>query len=124
MKQEQCVYCVVLMVYRLGTDRRTHPRAVTIERADNDVPHVITNCVLACQACNSKRGASYTYDEFLEYHADIKLNLVKKCQDECQQIPPITSFHKKEKRHHSACKACRRSRPAGLIQGEGHFKAL
>jgi hypothetical protein len=61
MQQGGCMYCSAMMVYGLGIDRSTHPRAATIERVDNDVPHVITNCVLACHACNSKRVASYTY---------------------------------------------------------------
>jgi hypothetical protein len=110
MQQGRCVYCTALMVYGLGIDRRTHPRAVTIERVDNDVPHVITNCVLACHACNSKRMASYTYEEFMEHHADIKLNLVKKCQHECQQMLPITSFGKLGKGYGPSCKSCRNQR--------------
>jgi 5-methylcytosine-specific restriction endonuclease McrA len=112
MQQKRCMYCNVVMLYGLGIDRRTHPRAVTIERADNDVPHTTENCVLACQSCNQKRGASYTYEGFMEHHANIKLNLVKKCQNECGRILPITSFHKKNQRHHSACKSCRRHQTA------------
>jgi hypothetical protein len=110
MQQGGCMYCSAVMVYGLGIDRRTHPRAATIERVDNDVPHVITNCVLACHACNSKRMASYTYEEFMEHHADIRLNLVKKCQHECRQMLPITSFGKLGKGYSPSCKSCRNQR--------------
>jgi hypothetical protein len=112
MQQGRCMYCSTVMLYGLGIDRNTHPRGVTVERVDNDVPHTIGNCVLACQSCNTKRRASYTYEEFMEHHANIKLNLVKKCQNECGRILPITSFHKKIQRHHSACKSCRRHQTA------------
>jgi hypothetical protein len=110
VQQGRCVYCSAAMVYGLGIDRRTHPRAVTIERTDNDVPHVITNCVLACHSCNSRRMASYTYEEFMEHHVDIRLNLLKKCQGECLLMLPIASFPKSGKRYDSSCKSCRNQR--------------
>jgi 5-methylcytosine-specific restriction endonuclease McrA len=113
MQNQKCMYCSTVMLYGLGIDRRTHPRAVTVERVDNDVPHTMENCVLACQSCNTKRSASYIYEEFMEHHADIKLNLVKKCQNECQQILPVTSFRKHGGRsHRSACKSCYRRQKA------------
>jgi hypothetical protein len=53
MQQGQCFYCGVPLMYGTGIDRSTHRAGVTIERADNAVPHVIENCVLACSSCNT-----------------------------------------------------------------------
>ena len=110
IQEGRCKYCSAVMVYGLDINRRTHPRGLTIERADNDVPHVITNCVLACNGCNKKRGASYTYEEFQQHHAEIKLNLVKKCQSYCGEIQPTTAFHHRNQSggYYYACKICRK----------------
>ena len=110
MQESRRMYCSAVMIHGLGIDRKTHPRAVTVERVNNDVPHTMENCVLACQSCNQKRRASYTYEEFMEHHADIKLNLVKKCQDECGEIKPTSAFHKRNQRggYYFACKTCRK----------------
>ena len=59
-KQEnKCCYCNVNMEHH---ERRANPKGLTLERADNSLPHYITNCHLCCKSCNSKR---YSTEESL-----------------------------------------------------------
>jgi hypothetical protein len=108
MQQGQCFYCGVPLMYGTGIDRSTHRAGVTIERADNAVPHVIENCVLACSSCNTARSADYTFNEFMEHHVNIKLTLIKRCNGECGEIKPTADFHHQGAgRFQPKCRVCR-----------------
>ena len=49
MKQSnRCCYCNVPM-----TDEYGHNESITLERIDDDVPHILSNLKLACFQCNS-----------------------------------------------------------------------
>ena len=52
-QQNKCYYCQVQMEWM---ERRSNKKGLTLERANNNVPHYITNCLgLACKSCNSKK---------------------------------------------------------------------
>jgi hypothetical protein len=100
------------MIYGEDVNRQTNTLGLTIERVNNDIPHVIDNCLLACMSCNHARAASYMHDEFKQYYADIKLKLVKKCQGTCGEIKSTVDFHrhgtyKDRVRYTPKCKVCR-----------------
>ena len=50
--QNKCCYCFVIMQTEnmLGVDD-----GLTVERIDNDLPHLKSNCTLACWECNTHR---------------------------------------------------------------------
>ena len=59
-QQNRCWYCDVFMNW---LERRSNKTGLTLERADNALPHYKTNCRgLCCKSCNSKR---YTQDHGL-----------------------------------------------------------
>jgi hypothetical protein len=108
MQQGRCFYCTTKMVYGAGIDRRAHRSGASIERVDNCVPHVISNCVLACSSCNTARSADYTFNEFLQHHVNIKLKLIKRCNGECGEIKPTADFHHQGAgRFQPKCRVCR-----------------
>jgi hypothetical protein len=47
----RCCYCEIMMQ---TTNRRSHD-GLTVERLNNAVGHSLTNCVLCCFSCNSRR---------------------------------------------------------------------
>ena len=52
-QQNRCLYCLTQMEW---LERRSNKKGLTGERADNRLPHYITNCLgLACKSCNSKQ---------------------------------------------------------------------
>ena len=48
----RCYYCNIFMNW---IERRKSRNGLTIERLRTDLPHISTNCVLACKSCNSRR---------------------------------------------------------------------
>ena len=104
-----CTYCSTELQGGPGINYKTNPRGVTVERVNNDIPHVVDNCLLACMSCNNTRRASYTHDEFKEHFADIKLKLIKKCQGDCGEIKStVEHFHKdgQGRGYKSKCRDC------------------
>jgi len=60
IQQNKCYYCQEQMSW---LERRSNKRGLTVERADNSLPHYISNCkALACKSCNSKR---FSYEKGL-----------------------------------------------------------
>ena len=57
--QTSCCYCK--RTWACG-DRKP-----TLERKDNKVGHIKTNCVLACRCCNETRRDRYTHEQFKTY---------------------------------------------------------
>ena len=52
-QQNLCYYCRVQLEW---LERRSNKKGLTVERADNRLPHYISNCVgLVCKSCNSKK---------------------------------------------------------------------
>jgi hypothetical protein len=49
----KCRYCLCDMLVKYETAREM--RQWTVDRIDNDIGHVFTNCHLACLSCNLKR---------------------------------------------------------------------
>jgi hypothetical protein len=60
--QKRCIYCHSDNDF-ITRDRR---KKISIERIDNKIGHINSNCVLACGACNCKRSDRYTFDEFMK----------------------------------------------------------
>ena len=52
VQRNRCYYCNVFMNW---VERRKSKNGLTIERLRTDLPHLKTNCVLACKSCNSTR---------------------------------------------------------------------
>ena len=112
MQNCKCFYCEVVMVYGNGVDRKRTKTAVTIERVDNDIEHVIANCVLACQNCNMIRGDEFSFNEMSVY-GRIK-GSHKRCSM-CKETMIRSNFHKsatKEDGIETRCKLCRNKRNA------------
>jgi hypothetical protein len=103
----KCFYCEVVMIYGNGVDRRRMKTAVTVERVDNHIEHLIGNCVLACRNCNLVRGDDFTFNEMSVYGM-IK-GSHKRCSV-CKETIPRSNFHKsgtKEDGIETRCKSCR-----------------
>ncbi len=53
IQQNKCLYCQIEMEW---LERRSNKKGLTLERADNSLPHYTSNCKgLACKSCNSKQ---------------------------------------------------------------------
>jgi len=53
IQQNKCLYCLSEMEW---LERRSNKKGLTLERADNRLPHYISNCKgLVCKSCNSKQ---------------------------------------------------------------------
>lgn len=51
-QQQRCYYCKIDCQ---RTNMRGIQNGLQIERLDNKLPHLKTNCVICCQACNSRQ---------------------------------------------------------------------
>jgi hypothetical protein len=52
-QQNKCYYCQIQMEW---LERRKNKKGLTLERANNSLPHYTSNCLgLCCKSCNSKR---------------------------------------------------------------------
>jgi len=58
-QDNKCGYCKVIM--ELTFEKTSNPNQITIERLDNTIGHIKTNCVYACWRCNR-----FTRDNELE----------------------------------------------------------
>lgn len=56
----KCFYCSKSLEFN-PEDRR---KLLSIERKDNSIGHIKSNCVLACFGCNIQRNDRHTHDEF------------------------------------------------------------
>lgn len=54
-----CIYCSCELQFI-----ECNNTLVTIERIDNNIGHIKSNCVLACYSCNITRGNRYTFEEY------------------------------------------------------------
>ena len=51
-QDNRCYHCGIFMNW---LERRVSKNGLTLERLDNLLPHVLSNCVLCCKSCNSKK---------------------------------------------------------------------
>jgi len=108
----KCRYCECKMVYGAGVNRTTNRDALTLERVDNVLPHVVENCVLACKGCNDTRGNNHTYEYMITHGVALKAQKIKFCPY-CETTLPITAFgvdNSQSKGVRSICKACHTKR--------------
>jgi hypothetical protein len=108
MQDGKCYYCEVMMLYGHGIERVRTKTAVTIEREDNDNPHTINNCVLACSNCNMIRGHNFTFDE-MSIYGRIK-GSHKRCSM-CKETLIRSEFYKSSTKYDgikTRCKPCKR----------------
>ena len=59
----RCIYCEGEMMLQCDA---YSPELLTVERMDNKLGHIKSNCVLACLACNNERGHQYSFEKFKE----------------------------------------------------------
>jgi len=59
-QNNKCGYCLVIMEYTF--ENKNNPIQITIERLNNDLGHIKSNCIFSCWKCNS-----YTRNKPLEY---------------------------------------------------------
>jgi hypothetical protein len=52
VQHNRCFYCDCFMNW---LERRTNKTGLTCERRRNDLPHLVSNVVLCCKSCNSKK---------------------------------------------------------------------
>jgi len=53
-QSQQCYHCNCEMTLDFNTQKR-NPTQISIQRLNNDLPHIKINCVLSCLTCNVKR---------------------------------------------------------------------
>ena len=53
-QNQQCYHCGCEMTLGFSTTTRI-PTQISVQRLNNDLPHIKSNCVLACLSCNLKR---------------------------------------------------------------------
>ena len=51
-QENKCYYCFEALNWM---ERRSSKQGLTVERLDDFLPHIKSNCVLACKSCNSAR---------------------------------------------------------------------
>ena len=122
--QDGCCYfyCGCDMLYGSGVNRKTNDDAVTLERVDNNIAHTMDNCILACRACNTKRGHGASFDVMREFAYELKTKTYSYCAA-CKQAKPVSFFYKDNCRIsgvNSTCKVCfaaaQRARRETLIE--------
>jgi hypothetical protein len=85
IQKGECFYECGAGKMELNCDRKKNPNAVTIERIDNNVPHVAENCVLVHHRCNMIRNDGASFD-FMMKNAKVlrqqfnKRKFVKVCK--------------------------------------------
>ena len=60
-QDQLCIYCNCELMMRCEPYSKN---LLTVERIDNKVGHIKSNCVLACFECNNKRSDYHTFEEF------------------------------------------------------------
>jgi hypothetical protein len=104
-----CCYCQCHMVYGPGINRRIHPDALTVERIENPLAHLKTNCLLACMMCNRTRGNNISHADMLINGRDMKRGIKKRCSGNCKRIISVASFSRNRSRGDgldNKCKVC------------------
>ena len=110
-----CCYCDGVMEH--NKNRKTNPRAVTVERKNNDLAHTRTNCVLACRDCNMRRNKQLSHDDMIIHAHSLKNHSTSHC-GRCGEVKDAQCFHrvsehtKTSKGHvyNSYCKDCLNAR--------------
>ena len=107
VKQEnQCFYCKDYMVFGPGVNRQQDPNGLTLERVDNELPHVTENCILACSTCNRIRNNKFSFNAMVRYAKAFKTYQTKYCA-ECVNVLDIDRFGKDSNRRGGFCNYCK-----------------
>lgn len=65
--QEQgvkCYYCSRRTIYKSHIKFKNS--LLTLDRIDNTLPHIVSNCVISCYLCNTMRGNAFSSEKFKE----------------------------------------------------------
>lgn len=112
---DKCIYCDDDMQFGICcANRVTHPEGLTLERINNAIPHIVENCVLACNTCNGIRGHHFAFDEMKLYGKDFKNDIKRRCGN-CKTIFEINQFSKSRVKRggfSNICKTCDNARNA------------
>lgn len=109
MQCGRCYYCDTTMVYGKGVNRKTNRDAMTIERVDNNVPHVVENCVLSCYTCNvSRKGKSH--EDMVEHGKALRDGTIAYCPGcDMFMLPLMFNRHKDNKTGvQPICRSCQK----------------
>jgi hypothetical protein len=74
-----CCYCKCKLKHGIGINRTNDPDSMTLERVDNDIAHIVDNCVIACRFCNYTRNNTKSFDFMVEHGARLKSGVEKYC---------------------------------------------
>ena len=110
LQEGKCCYCEVLMMSGDGVDRNIVKTAVTLERKDNNVEHLVSNCVLACLNCNMIRGNRFSFEEMAIYG---KIKSSHKFCSLCKELVQRSNFHRDSLKNdgiENRCKNCQKLR--------------
>lgn len=67
---KECHYCqspTIRSEHKFNS--KTFSRAYMIDRKDNSIPYIASNCVSCCWACNDLKSDRFTYEQFLQISA-------------------------------------------------------
>lgn len=73
----KCYYCGSQMLYGLGVSRRHH-LGLTVQRINNTIAHVKSNCVLVCFMCNM-RSRYVPHSTMVEHGLVIREGIMSYC---------------------------------------------
>jgi len=103
-QQALCIYCHEAMIYGIGVDRRS-PSGLTVQRIDNNIAHLKTNCVLACFQCNV-RHIFIPHVVALQYWKEIREKTKRFCRSPFHQTDILLESNLFTKGQ-SSCNLCR-----------------
>lgn len=106
MQNGLCYYCGVEMVSGEGINRKTNRDAMTVERVDESIAHVVENCVLVCHECNMTRGGK-SHDDMVTYGKGLKNRTIAHCID-CKQYMSPSMFDRCKDRKNGLQQVCKR----------------
>lgn len=100
-----CAYCQNEMVFGEQVSR-TEPSGLSLQRINEDLSHLKTNCIMVCMMCNSIAKA-VPHSLMLEHGANFRQRLLRYCADlehSGDRVLAPENFHKKGK---AKCKDCK-----------------
>jgi hypothetical protein len=102
LQESYCTYCHNRMAYGKGINRKSDLMAVTIQRIDNSIAHIKSNCVLSCALCN-QRAQNIPHDIMKEHGSNIREEIFSYCSCEYHQGDRVVTC---QEWSHIYCKKC------------------